>query len=357
MKKLFTAIAVSAASLLFAAPGGVAVGISAVSEVHDKDSRTYTAQVVSQHVVNIVPRVSGEITAIGFTDGSVVKSGQMLYTIDPVQYEAASKAAGANVEKCRAELAFLQSSYNRIQTLYEKNAQSKEALESARSKFAIAKAALKAAEAELAVARNNLAHTIIKSPISGLAGISSQHTGNYITSASGTLVRIVQFSPIRVRFSMSMADVMTMFSSLKELQNNADITLKLANGTTFPEVGSVAFVDNEVNKRTDTVQLYASFKNSSRKLVNGSIVTVTISHKKGVVRAAIPPSAVLHDAGGAFVYLVKKDDTVEKRYISPGNSTPEHQLVLDGVEKGEFVVSKGTHKIYPGCKINAVEKE
>lgn len=359
MKKILSLLLTVVSLPLFAAPAapaGAAVGISTVSEQNDKDFRTYTAQVISQHVVNIVPRVSGEIIEVGFHDGSVVKTGQMLYKIDPVQYEAAVKAAEANVEKIRAELLYLQSSFERISTLYKKNAQSKESLENARSKLAVAKASLKAAEADLLVAQDNLKHTVLKSPISGLAGISSQHRGNYITPSSGVLVSIVQFSPIRVRFSMSMADIMSMFKNQTELQNNADITVQLANGTVYPEVGRVAFVDNAVNQRTDTIPLYAGFKNSDRKLVNGSVVTVTISHKKGVTRAAVSPSAVLHDANGAFVYLVK-NGLADKVYVTTGNSTPEKQLILAGVKVGDQVISKGTHKVYPGCKINIVERD
>lgn len=357
MKKFLTPLFAVMATLIFAAPAGVAVGTSVVTGKNDKDSRTYTAQVVSQHVVNIVPRVSGEIEKVGFRDGSVVKAGQMLYQIDPVQYEAAVKAAEANVEKCRAELAFLKNAYIRVDVLYKKNSQSKESLESARSKLAIAQASLKAAEADLAVAKDNLKRTTLKSPINGLAGISAQQRGNYITATSGTLVRIVQFSPIRVRFSMSMADIMTMFKNMQELQNNADITIQLANGDTYPEIGRVAFVDNAVNQRTDTIPLYAVFKNNDRKLVNGSVVTVTIAHKKGVMRAAVPPSAVLHDVNGSFVYIAKKDNRAEKKYVTLGNSTPDWQLILSGVNVGDRVISKGTHKVYPGCPLNVVEKD
>lgn len=157
---------------LFAAGPGQAAALSVIGaekvvEAEDHDIRHYTGQVVSRSVVSIVPRVSGEILEVGFKDGGVVRKGQMLYKLDPVQYEAAVKGAEASIEKCKAELTYAQSNYNRLNLLYERQATSLGTLESAKATLGAAKAALLSAEAELITAKDNLKNTVITAPRRG----------------------------------------------------------------------------------------------------------------------------------------------------------------------------------------------
>ena len=148
---------------------------------------------------------------------------------------------------------------------------------------------------------------------------------------------------------------MTMFTSVNDLKSNGVVSLKLANGTNYDKTGTVELIDNQANRSTDTVQVYALFANNDFKLLPGSTVTVTLEHKQGVPRPAVVPSAILHDASGAYVYLVR-NGIAEKRYVSIGSSTADHQLVTGGIKSGDVVVVKGTHKVYPGIRINPVEE-
>ena len=211
--------------------GKVVVGVEKVLEVEDYETRHYTGQVVSRSVVNIVPRVSGEILEIGFLEGESVRGGQMLYKLDPVQYEAAVKGAEASIEKCKAELTYAQSNYNRLNLLYEKQATSLDTLESAKATLGAAKAALLSAEAELITAKDNLKNTVITAPQEGIVGVTAYTPGNYITPNSGTLLTIIQTQPMRVRFSISVADLFSMFGSHRELMKNGSVEVKLADGS------------------------------------------------------------------------------------------------------------------------------
>lgn len=157
----FIFFTVSAASPGSGDPGGAAaavvVGAEHVTEEEDFETRNYTGQVVSRSVVNIVPRVSGEILEIGFKEGGVVRKGQMLYRLDPVQYEAAVKGVEAEIEKYKAELDYAQSNFNRLDLLYQQNATSLDTVENARATLGAAKAAL--------LERNSFPHaTIWKTP-------------------------------------------------------------------------------------------------------------------------------------------------------------------------------------------------
>ena len=357
-QKLFCIFVFSLTISLFAASAPssgakVVVGAEKVAEIEDYETRHYTGQVVSKSVVNIVARVSGEILEIGFKDGDVVRKGQTLYKLDPVQYEAAVKGAEASIEKCKAELTYAQSNFNRINLLYQKQAASLDTMENAKSTLGAAKAALLSAEAALITAKDNLKNTVITTPQGGLVGVTAFTQGNYITPSSGTLLTIIQVQPIRVRFSISSADLLAMFGSHKDLVANGRVDVKLADGTIFGEKGEIELLNNEVNPRTDAIQVYASFPNKERKLIQGSTLSVTLSRKTGKLLPAVTPSALMHDAKGSYVYVLDSANKVEKRYVTPGNATPDRQLIKSGLSKGETVVTKGTHKALPGMTVEA----
>ena len=327
------------------------VGVAPVEEVSNVQSRRYTGQVVAQAEVNVVPRVSGEILKLGFKDGDYVKKGQLLYAIEKTQYEAAVKQAEANIAESKARLEYAESSFERNQTLYEVNAASKDTMESTKSAVDAFKAALAAAEAGLVTAQENLKYTDITAAIDGLVGVTNFTAGNYITPSSGPLLTIIQMKPIRVRFSISMADFLSGYGSLTALKENGQVSLKLADGSEYTSGGTIEFLNNEANVKTDAVQVYASFQNADMKLIPGSTVSVTLSKKSGDKMPAVPPSAVMHDAQESFVYVVGEGNKIERRVIELGDMTKTHQMVKSGLKAGEKVVYQGTHKVMPGDEI------
>ena len=333
------------------------VGVATVEEVSNVQSRRYTGQVVAQAEVNVVPRVSGEILKLGFKDGDYVKKGQLLYAIEKTQYEAAVKQAEANIAESKARLEYAESSFERNQTLYEVNAASKDTMESTKSAVDALKAGLAAAEAGLVTAQENLKYTDITAAIDGLVGVTKFTAGNYITPSSGSLLTIIQMQPIRVRFSISMADFLSGYGSLTALKQNGQVTLKLADGSEYKDGGTIEFLNNEANMKTDAVQVYASFPNADMKLIPGSTVTVTLSKKSGDKMPAVPPSAVMHDAQTSFVYVVGEGNKIERRVIELGDMTKTHQLVKSGLKTGETVVYQGTHKVMPGDEIVPAEEK
>jgi len=367
--KRFTAAFVTAASLaalsspLFAQmpPGGAApkqvVGVADVVETDNVQTRRYTGQVVAQAVVNVTPRVSGEILKLGFHDGDYVKKGQMLYEIEKTQYEADVKRAEATIAECKAKLEYAQSSYDRNQRLYEVNAASKDAMENTKSSLDALKAAQAAAEAALTTAQDNLKYTTITAAIDGLVGVTKFTAGNFITPSSGPMLTIIQMQPIRVRFSMSTGDFLSGYGSLTALKENGRISLKLADGSEYATDGKIEFLNNEANVKTDAIQVYATFPNADMKLIPGSTVTVTLSKKAGAPMPAVPPSAVMHDAQTSFVYVVGEGDKIERRVVELGDMTREFQLIKSGVKTGERVVYQGTHKVMPGDEIVPAEEK
>ena len=335
----------------FAEPAPV-VGIGEVSPVRYQISRRYSGQIVSCSVIRIVTRCSGEILEVGFHDGDRVKAGQMLYRLDPVQYESAAQNAEARVAECKAKLQNAHSSYDRNKRLFEQKAVSREDLDNAKADYDSATALLASAEAELVAAKDNLEKTVITAPGDGQAGVTNYTRGNYVTPESETLVTIVQTSPIRVRFAVSYADYLSLFGSPESLKQDGIVEISLADGTEYSETGTVELLNNEINPQTDSILVYANFENKDSKLISGGIVQVVLRRASRTESMAVAPSAVVYDNTGSFVYVLDGENRAEKRYVKTGHLTETEQIIEEGVHLGETVVIKGTHKVEPGMAVS-----
>lgn len=331
------------------------VGVAKVSMAQNQISKRYTGQIVSLSVVRIVSRCSGEIQEIGFCDGDFVKKGQILYKIDPVQYESVAQNALARVADCKAKLQYADNCYERANKLFQDKAVSLETVEDRKSALDSASAALMSAEAELTAAKDNLSKTVIIAPDNGLAGVTNFTCGNYITQDSGTLVSIVQTQPIRVRFSISAADYLSLFGSPKTLKQKGIVTIRLADGTDYSEKGKIELLNNEINSKTDSIQVFARFENQDLKLISGGIVSVTLTRQSEDQAIAIPLSALVHDENGSFVFVIDKKNKAEKRYVQAGMIAGTRQIVTKGLQVGEIVADKGTHKITSGSFVTIQE--
>lgn len=326
-----------------------------VFEAEDNQARRYTGLVVSPSIISLMPRVTGEIIEVNFQDGGIVAKGQVLYRIDPVQYEAAAKAAEAEVAQVKAVLKYAESNYNRLRLLHECNAASTDSMENSLRAMQVGEANLLAAEAALITARDNLKNTVVYSPIDGTIGVTDFTVGNYVSPGSGVLAKVIQTDPIRVRFSISNRDFLSIFGSPAEFRKNASVRLRLADDSIYSEDGEPELVNNEANRNTDTLQLYAKFKNPEMKLTAGSSVTVTLSQKQPVKHPAVLPSAVMHDRDSMFVYVLDSANKIEKRVVQVGNATASAQFILSGLKPGERVVVDGTHKVRADETVNPVK--
>ena len=323
----------------------ITLPVTEVKAVADKPVRTYPGRVVPVAQVNVIPQVSGEILEVAFENGSEVKKGDLLYRLDSVKYEAAVKNAEAKVAECTASLGYAELSYARHLKLVATRAVSQDALDSAR-------ASLEAAKADLMTARDDLRHCRITAPIAAKVGTTQFTEGNYLQKGQGTLVTLIQFRPIRVRFSISNRDFLEMFGgSTKRCRAEGQLSLRLADGTTFGEEGVIEYSENAADELTDTIQMYALYPNSTYGLRPGGTVAVSLTSKKGVPRPAVPPTAILQDVQGPYVWVVGGDGTAERRYIARGNIQGDWQFVEKGLKVGEKIVADGGHKVRKGMKV------
>ena len=330
----------------------ITLPVTEVKAVADNPLRTSPGRVVPVAQVNVIPQVSGEILEVAFENGSVVKKGDLLYRLDPVKYEAAVKNAEAKVAECTASLGYAELSYARHLKLVATRAVSQDALDNALSARDSARASLEAAKADLMSARDDLRHCRITAPITAKVGTTQFTEGNYLQKGQGSLVTLIQFRPIRVRFSISNRDFLEMFgASTKRCRAEGVLSVRLADGTTLGEEGVIEYSENAADEQTDTIQLYALYPNAAYSLRPGGTVAVSLTSKKGVPRPAVPPTAILQDVQGPYVWVVGADGAAERRYIARGNIAGDWQFVEKGLKVGEKVVADGGHKVRKGMKV------
>lgn len=343
----------SALAILLAA-AELALPVAEVSERPDFRQKVYPGKIVAIQKVDVVPQVSGEIREVCFQDGSQVKAGDALYRIDPVKYEAAVKNAESKLAEMKANVKYAELSYERHKKLLETRAVSLDAVDNALSQRDSSRAAFAAAQAELVAAKDDLEHCTIVAPIAGKLGTTQKTKGNYVNKGAETLVTLVQQDPIRVRFSMSNREILELFrAKWSTSRENAVIDLTLADGETKVTGGMTEYMENAADESTDTVQIYAKFENPQKLLKVGGTVMVTVSSKAGVMRPAIPPTAILQDTQGPYVWVLDDGGKAERRTIARGDLVGDFVFIDKGLKVGERIVADGAHRVRKGMVVKA----
>ena len=330
----------------------IIVPVCEVVERPDPRVSLYPGRVVPIAQVDVIPQVSGEIREVCFANGQSVKAGDVLYRIDPIKYEAAVKNAEAKLQECKANVQYAELSYERHKKLLDTRAVSLDAVDNALSQRDSSRAAFEAAKAELVAARDDLVHCTIVAPIAGKVGTTAKTEGNYVAAGSLTLVSIVQLDPIRVRFSVSNRELLELVSSRgRRRRDDVEISVSLANGSAFDDAGEIEYVDNMADEATDSLSIYAKFANPKKQLVPGGVVSVTLRSKTGVMRPAIPPTAILQDTQGPYVWALDEKGVAQRRTVARGDLVGDWLFVEKGLKVGERIVSDGAHRVKKGMVV------
>ncbi len=277
--------------------------------------KKYVGNVEAIEEVDSIARVDGTLTvAPGFEEGMHVTKGQLLFEIDPVPYQAKVDSAQAAIKQLEAQIDYAQKNYNRLNDLYARQAGSKNDMENAESNLLSLQAQLLSAKAQLVLAQEDLSYTQIKAQIDGRAGRRAYSSGNYVSKSSQPLVKIVQTDPIYVRFTMSERDYLSLYKNFDELKSLSKISLTLPNDATYPLEGEISFIDNTVKSTTDTIKVWATFKNPDEILSPGGVVTVNLKKFATETKPTIKPSAVMFDGAYNYVYILVDSISDEELY-------------------------------------------
>lgn len=341
-----------------APPPAVVVERIEVQEVSDPDE--FTAHVEAIESVDVRARVQGFLQTVAFDAGRAVEAGDLLFEIEPDQYQAQVAAAKAQLARAEAAREEAQSNLARMQELIERQSISQAALDEARAAFEMAEADVQAARAALTTAKLNLSYTRITAPIAGQIGRALYTQGNLVGPESGALARIVQLDPIRVVFSVPEGLVVTLRQQEAGGGGAVDpnalrLTLRLPNGTEYQQTGQIEYVATEVNPQTGTVAVRVVFSNPDHLLIPNQFVTLIARAEEIPSLPVVPQSAVLQDREGRFVYVLGEGNTVSQRRIETGARVENGWAVTEGLSGGEPVVVQGIQRLSDGMTVQPTE--
>lgn len=287
-------------------------------------AQSFIGNVVAVNSVYLVPYLSGYIAEIPVDSGQQVKKGDIIITLRPEEYKAAMDSAYAAVLSGAADLNNAESQYQRLLKAGAK-AVSQTELDSAKTAYLTAKANLKQAEANLETAGINLGYTKITAPFDGVLGNINASVGNFISPSTSNLVRIVQYNPARVIFSVTDKE----FLQYNNLFADA-VRLQLSNGQDYPYTGKIIYTENVLDKASNSLAVYAEFENPQRVLIPNAYVKVLLEHtyKNAVL---ISKDLVQLQDNGYFVYAVQD------------NAVAQLPVQIEA-EKGNDFVAKNTFK-------------
>jgi membrane fusion protein, multidrug efflux system len=329
-----------------------------------------TIQAIQQ--VNVQARVEGFLDELAFDQGSLVKTGQLLYQIEQAPFQAQLDAANAELAsavaetaKAEADLLDAEAQFERFSALVKKGDTSQSEFDRSRAQRDMAKAnvdkakaAQLQAQADIKTAQINLGYTTIASPIDGRIGATNYTIGNLVGPNSKVLATVVQLDPIRAVFSIPSADFVRVTERAgtpgEDFQDYVP-ELILPTGATYAQQGKVAFVDNQINASTGSIAIYADFPNPEGVLLPGQFITALIHTAEQKRQPVIPAGAVIQTKDGKQVYVVGPDNRVALRTIKTGSQVGTDFVVDSGLKEGEIVVVSGIQKIKPGMVVTPTQ--
>ncbi|MDR3670120.1 MAG: efflux RND transporter periplasmic adaptor subunit [Holophaga sp.] len=313
-------------------------------------------------VAEVRPQVNGIIQQRAFTEGSDVRTGALLYQIDPAPYKAALASAQATLAKAQASLPPLQSKMQRDQELVKIDAIGKQELEEAVSSSRQAEAEILAGKAAVDTARINLGYTRITAPISGRISKSSVTVGALATSYSGTaFTTIQQLDPVYVDAPQSTGYLLQLKRNMASGRikggsaDQAKVKLLLEDGTPYPQQGVLKFSDVTVDPTTGSLTLRMVFPNPGHVLLPGMYVRAVVD--EGVAEQAIlvPQQGVTHNPKGEpTAMVVDPSGKVEQRFLKIDRAVGSRWLVTDGLKAGDRLIMEGLQKVRPGMPVTVV---
>ncbi|WHA43432.1 efflux RND transporter periplasmic adaptor subunit [Agrobacterium larrymoorei] len=365
------AVSIFGAALLFEFPGsGDATAASTPAEapptpvtVAKVESRNvmrweeFSGRLEAIERVQIRSRVVGQIKAVHFREGALVKEDDALFTIDPAPYEAAVAGAQAQVASAEAKVSLARTELDRGKRLSDNRTISQSDMDQRQSAFTEAEAQLRAARAALTTADLDLSYTEIRAPVSGRVGKIEITPGNLVAagSTSPVLTSLVSVSPIYASFNASEGTVMKALAELPKTNGSlpaleqipVEIGTLSDEGT--PIKGVLHLIDNQVDSTSGTIGVRAVFENPDGRLIPGQFVRVRMGEPKPENRITISDRAIGTDQDKKFVFVVDSENKVAYRQIKPGAPADGQRIIESGLSVGDTIVVNGLQRIRPGA--------
>ncbi|WP_160330972.1 efflux RND transporter periplasmic adaptor subunit [Marichromatium gracile] len=362
--------------ILGCVPGGDAppaaeppsVGVIAVTEERVNPYFEFVGKTRAADTVALRARVTGFLLERAFQEGGQVEAGDLLFRIEPEQYQASLAQAEAQLSAAEASLNRAQVDLARYQELAKAKNVSQQKVDEAQAEVLVQEAAVETAQADIQKAQLNVDYTEIRAPIAGRIDLAAFDVGNLVEPASGVLATINRMDPIKVAFSIAETWYLELAQAGARARHGQDPgqapdepaapgkqrfvpQIRLPDGSLYAHDGWFDFFDNKVDETTGTVLIRAQFPNPDQLLLPGQFVTVVIERREAVSAVVVPQAALLTDQGGSYVLVVGDDDKVESRRVKTGQRFGTRQVIEEGLEAGERIVLYGIQKVRPGIQV------
>jgi len=306
--------------------------------------------VQAYNMVALKSRVDGQIVRVDFKEGQDVKAGDPLFQIDPRPYQAALDQAQASKQKDEAQLAGAQLDLERYEKLIGTGYQTRQSYDNQKATVAQLQAAIKGDEAQINTAKLNLSYADIRSPIDGRLGARLVDKGNLVhANDNNALVMITEVKPIFVSFTLPQETL----DDVRENHKTSPLVVYAYTGDSKTKLaeGKLTLIDNAIDQATGTIHLKARFDNEDERLWPGQFVSlrVVLSTRSNV--ATVPSQTVQNGPNGNYAYVIKSDNTVERRDVDVASIQDGIAVVTKGLAAGERVVVDGQYRLTNGARV------
>lgn len=316
-----------------------------------------TGRVEAKYSVDVIARVSGFLLKKYFKEGDFVKKGQLLFQIDPKEYQLEVNNSQAAVNQYGALLKNAQQELNRANALIKEDLISHSDVDQSLATRNSNRALLDSARQKLELARVNLSYTRIHSPIDGRIGKVKITEGNYVDATSGSLVNISSMNPVYVTFSLRSQDFVKLLKASDKFKD-VQVKAQFDNGVTYDKIGKIDFVDNQIDQNSGSVQMRAVFDNSKGWLVPGDYMKVTLIAPKKVEYMTVPQACAKGDAMSGYYVWTVEDGKAVRKDIKVSDDINNNWVVDGGLDKSDQVIVSGIQNIaMQGQKVKVIDAE
>lgn len=336
-------------------PPAFPVPVSVISKTTVPVYLEYVGTTEAIREVTLQAKVGGYLQETGITDGADVKEGDLLYRIDPDDYQAALDQAKARLQGDQAALEYATSSQKRNAALSATGAVAKDTNDEKTSLMHQAQANIMADKAAIRTAQLNLGYTELRAPFDGRLGKSLVHEGALVTAQTTEINTLVQMSPIYATFNPSETDL----ALIQKYRAGGDLTVDISiAGEDKPRVsGKLTFLDNTVDRSTGTITARATVENTHHELLPGQYIKVRLHLTEKPDALLVPQIALGSSQMGRFVYVIGEKGTVEQRFIETGALMGDKVVINKGLQAGDKVITGNLQKIGPGMPVQALPQQ
>lgn len=314
------------------------------------------ARVMAKYRVDVLARISGYLTKSYFKEGDFVKAGQVLFEIEPQEYEYAAGKAKANLDNAKSQSDYYQKQLARYEELVKQDYVARSDYDNILAQSNAYDAQVESAMSAYRDAQRNLSYTKVKAPVDGRVGIISVTVGNFVNSISGPLTTINSTNPMYITFPLDSKD----FVELTRVDGAAnvarDVEFIFSSGQKYELKGTQDFYDNKIDETTGTITLRATFPNPNDRLIQGDFGRIIIFSRSKDNIPAVPQTATMENQEGRFVYLLDDKNLPRMSYIKTNGQTNDGMwIVSSGVKEGDKIITSGLQKVIPGKPVRIVQ--